>query len=905
MPGDAVEAVDTLTERRAEVQQRQDVEGTHHARWVVTADTPKVLAERVAALQQRYDGIVQLQQVSHIQDLLWKELLPGDQVRVPEFGHDQPLRTLAGSWFHGGSPFGDPEGPYMGANLGSSADPDPAAHRVPHRIRPDHAHHPGVHRAVRRREVHRAWSSPWPGSSQRARGRCSSTTRATWPGWSRWPAQVLGVDVQEIDVLDKMCAGTMDPMRFAPGADEARTLTLDAMLGALSADDRRLGETVLEAAIDRVLNRPRRTWSSPAVIAELHASRTRLRRHGGAHRSPPPSMCGRKPRNYARSWANSRQSETADDRPRTGVPALGWAGSPRHTPDPAQWSVAQRGSMATMRIAFSYALLQSRRARAMVKVVALTELHLLASNTLCLTCFDFIVFAVERQPKRQRRRHHADLDCADAGIREPGASARRGDHDGERRVFARRAAVSIAGRRPALRNLSRFFHHRHCRRADLPRTAPAQRKGSSGQRLLSASRARGARRPRCHRDESLAPEPNDRYGSAEHLAEDLTRYLRGLPVHARSSTAPYRLTKFVQRHMAASISTSLLAIAMLTGMVATGWQTHIARVERARAERHLSEVRELTNTYLRDVYDAAANLPGATAVRKLLVENSLKHISALESEANDSIEFQRDLAWAYQKFGDVQGDYLGANLGDTQGAVESYRRALRLRQKIAAGVTIEKTKGNSCRATSHSVSYCPRKARSPSRSNMPSPRFASANNSLRCRTRSMLIVASWRSLTRRSAVLLGPVDTQPSVGRIGKRTRALRAPRPIQTSRPAARRDLALVFGRTGQVLMQEARKPREALPYYLRASDIAESLLRENPLSAEIQRASSFVHSTLAEIYNELHEPETALDSRPHGTGTIGSITPGGSGQRASTAGSRVCVESTGRELFAHRRSG
>ena len=52
---------------------------------------------------------------------------------------------------------------------------------------------------------------------------------------------------------------------------------------------------------------------------------------------------------------------------------------PRHTPDPAQWSVAQRCSMATMRIAFSYALLQSRRARAMVKVVALTELHLLTA----------------------------------------------------------------------------------------------------------------------------------------------------------------------------------------------------------------------------------------------------------------------------------------------------------------------------------------------------------------------------------------------------------------------------------------------------------------------------------------------------------------------------------------------
>ena len=46
------------------------------------------------------------------------------------------------------------------------------------------------------------------------------------------------------------------------------------MLGALSADDRRRGETVLEAAIDQVLNQPRQSWSSPAVIIALHDTPT-------------------------------------------------------------------------------------------------------------------------------------------------------------------------------------------------------------------------------------------------------------------------------------------------------------------------------------------------------------------------------------------------------------------------------------------------------------------------------------------------------------------------------------------------------------------------------------------------------------------------------------------------------
>jgi serine/threonine protein kinase len=359
---------------------------------------------------------------------------------------------------------------------------------------------------------------------------------------------------------------------------------------------------------------------------------------------------------------------------------------------------------------------------------------------------------------------------------------------------------------------------------------------------------------------ALRPDPNDRYGSAEHLAEDLTRYLRGLPVDARSSTATYRVTKFVQRHKAASISTTLLAVAMLTGIVATGWQTHIARVERARAERHLKEVRELTNTYLRDVYDAAANLPGATAVRKLLVENSLKHISALESEANDSIEFQRDLAWAYQRFGDVQGDYLGANLGDTQGAVESYRRALRLRIKIAARSKDRADLGELLRshvalsellAAQSQVDESVEHAESAVQIGEQLAPMPHATDDDR-----RLLAVAYTTL----GSALGPIDTKRALAALDSARAIFERIAASKAQDPAARRDLALVFARTGQVLLQEAAQPREALPHYSRASDVAEGLLHENPQSAEMQRASSFIQVTLAEIHNQLQQPAVAL---------------------------------------------
>ena len=303
VPGDAVEALDTLTDRRAEVQHRHDVEGTHHARWVVTADTPESLAERVAALQQRYDGIVQLQQVPHIQDLLWKELLPGRPGAGAGVRARPTAAHLGGVLVPRRQPLRRPRRPLHGREPRVLRRPRPAAHRVPHRHRPDHAHHPGVHRPLGRRQIHRRLPHPRSACSPRGRGRCWWTTRATSPGSSTPPAASSGVTVQEIDVLHPSCAGTMDPMRFAPTADEARTLTLDVLLGALSADDRRRGETVLEAAIDQVLAGRGSRGPAPPSSPPCTTCRRMTRTQWWRRRSRGRCGCGRKPRNSAPCWA--------------------------------------------------------------------------------------------------------------------------------------------------------------------------------------------------------------------------------------------------------------------------------------------------------------------------------------------------------------------------------------------------------------------------------------------------------------------------------------------------------------------------------------------------------------------------------------------------------------------------
>ena len=303
IPGDAVEALDTLTDRRAEVQHRHDVEGTHHARWVVTADTPESCRSGSRRCSNGTTGSSSCSRSRTFRTCCGRNCCPGDRVRVPEFGHDQPLRTLAGSWFHGGSPFGDPDGPYMGANLGSSADPVQ------------------LHIASRT-DTDRTMPTTLVFTGRSGGGKSTAAcltllgllAEGAWAllvdnkgdlaGIVDTARRILGVTVQEIDVLDPACAGTMDPMRFAPTADEARTLTLDVLLGALSADDRRR-----ERNRPRSRHRPRPATarrsrgpappSSPPCRTSRRMTRTRWWRMG----SPGRCGCGRKPRNSAPSSA--------------------------------------------------------------------------------------------------------------------------------------------------------------------------------------------------------------------------------------------------------------------------------------------------------------------------------------------------------------------------------------------------------------------------------------------------------------------------------------------------------------------------------------------------------------------------------------------------------------------------
>jgi len=182
---------------------------------------------------------------------------------------------------------------------------------------------------------------------------------------------------------------------------------------------------------------------------------------------------------------------------------------------------------------------------------------------------------------------------------------------------------------------------------------------------------------------ALEKRPEQRYSSVEQLAEDIRRHLDGRPVSARAASWPYRSGKFVRRHKAGVTAAALVAISLVGGVAATLREAQIANRQRARAERRFQDVRSLANSLMFEMYDSIQNLPGSTGARELLVSRALKYLDGLSAESAEDIGLKRELAEAYERVGDVQGGYRSANLGNAAGAIESYRKALALREAIA------------------------------------------------------------------------------------------------------------------------------------------------------------------------------------------------------------------------------
>jgi hypothetical protein len=173
-----------------------------------------------------------------------------------------------------------------------------------------------------------------------------------------------------------------------------------------------------------------------------------------------------------------------------------------------------------------------------------------------------------------------------------------------------------------------------------------------------------------HRD------PARRYRSVEQFSEDLLRHLQHRPVLARPDTVGYRVSRFAARNRWGIAAGAAISISLAAG-------TTVALSQAAVARQHFQQVRTLAGRFI-ELQDDVARLPGSTRVREKMVATALDYLDSLSRGAGKDAALLHEIGDAYSKVAVAQGSPGQPNLGRTDDALASFRKAIEFDRRAAA-----------------------------------------------------------------------------------------------------------------------------------------------------------------------------------------------------------------------------
>jgi len=177
--------------------------------------------------------------------------------------------------------------------------------------------------------------------------------------------------------------------------------------------------------------------------------------------------------------------------------------------------------------------------------------------------------------------------------------------------------------------------------------------------------------------QALARHPEERYASAAQFAEDIRRYLDGLPVSAVARSPWYVAKKFVRRNRLAVGAAAILSVSLAAGLAGTLWEARAA-------EKRFNDARRLANYLLFDLYDAVDKLPGAMPVQADMARRALEYLDRMAAGRSNDPSLRLEVAQGYLKLGEVWGHRLGVGetLGNTAKAIDSDRKAIAILEPL-------------------------------------------------------------------------------------------------------------------------------------------------------------------------------------------------------------------------------
>lgn len=308
---------------------------------------------------------------------------------------------------------------------------------------------------------------------------------------------------------------------------------------------------------------------------------------------------------------------------------------------------------------------------------------------------------------------------------------------------------------------------------------------------------------------AISKSPEARYQSAQEFADDLRRFLDGKPALARRPTLLDHAGKWTRRHAklvaAGACAAAALAIVLAasTMMIAAAHGRTKAALEesernRARAETHFRQAREVVDRFGARLAEQLAGVPGAETVRSELLRDTLDYYRAFAEYAGGDETLRADLAFTYFKAGKIT-----ERIGSRAGALDEYRKAQAALEDLA---------------------------RSDPRSERFRAELALCHNDI-----GLLLGAEGKV-----AEAIGALETAVAI------QRELVARRPQS---PRLRGDLALTLGNLG-LIGHQAGDLAEAETRFREAVEIQQALVDENPDELRFQSALAVTCNNLSFVY-------------------------------------------------------
>ncbi|MCA9186237.1 MAG: protein kinase [Pirellulaceae bacterium] len=173
---------------------------------------------------------------------------------------------------------------------------------------------------------------------------------------------------------------------------------------------------------------------------------------------------------------------------------------------------------------------------------------------------------------------------------------------------------------------------------------------------------------------AMASERSERYGNAAELADDLRRFLDGVPTCARPPRLMNRIWKWTTRHrrsVVVGLATSVLAIlGLVVSIVMVSHQKHQAEQNYQASQINFSEAEAAVDELGMEAAELLSSTPNTEKVRRSLLEKVLHYYQRLLSRATDAPELKERIAMTHAKMARIH-----QQLGDLDNALREFQQA--------------------------------------------------------------------------------------------------------------------------------------------------------------------------------------------------------------------------------------